>query len=101
MIGASEAPGLWSTGIVLWRGGQAESTGGECFPWRFKRDDWETEGHAEETADGSAKGVACEPNLGVGIDLCDIAVELNGSAVVAVFLFQGFNQAGSVTGIGR
>lgn len=91
--------GTWFMWIGGWRSGQAEAFGGEVFSRSFKSDGGDTKGQTEEAGDCTTQRVADKPDIGVGVDLCDVGVEIDCSSIVSVFIAQSLDEACLVAGV--
>jgi hypothetical protein len=45
--------------------------------------------------------MACHPDLSVGVECCDVVIQILCSVVVVVLLAEGGNKTGRVAGVGR
>lgn len=95
----SGVSGTWFMWVGRWRSRQAEAFGGEVFSRSFKSDGGDTKGQTQETGDCTAQRVTDKPDIGIGVDLSDVGVEINGSSIVSVFVAQSLDEACLVAGV--
>lgn len=53
-----------------------QTTGGEEVSGGLEGDGWGAKGEGEEGGERAAEGVACEPDLGVRVECCDVVVQV-------------------------
>jgi hypothetical protein len=84
---------LMRSKMVSGRCRETQSFGGHSFAGGFEGYDRDTVGQCHQAAGCAAKRMADKPDVGIWIDLGDVAINLLGSIIVAVLVVQGLDNA--------
>lgn len=98
MEGARMLSRLRESGVVARRAWKTQTSRRQGFRDCLESYNWQTKRQAEQTSHGTTQGVACQPDVGRGVDLRDIRVEVDCSLVVSIFIIHGLHDAGHVGG---
>lgn len=87
--------------VIAWRSRESKPACSQSIGKRLKGDGWQAKSKAKERSNDTAEGVASQPDVGVGVELSDVVVEVLSSMVVVGLVSQSFHQTGRVAGVGR
>lgn len=99
MVGPSIRSALRGTRPRTGRCWYTESSRSESLSRSLDRDHRKSKGQPQKATYGPAQRMAGKPYVGVWIERCNIAVQINSCSIISIFVFQVFDQARSIAGV--
>lgn len=90
---------LMCADTVAWWRGKTKARSCHGIWVGFEGHDGHTIGESEKRSNNATKRVACEPDVRVGVALCDIVVEITGGEVVVALLSEALDETSRVASI--